>query len=274
MEPQTWTDQHSGAIADAAPAVPPTDGDELDRVWARVRTGMSAPPTPRRRPARVALVAGLTAAALTVGGVAAAEVYSAHTGRYAADAEDIRLGGPGEWLDAAASDYGDVVTALTGDVPFPSEQAREIAKQTLVDDGKREAPGTGFESTGAMRGWTAQYAICSWANQWAAATSTGDEASRAEAVRMLDEAPGWPAVTELDPEQQIRYRTSTLTDRSGKKRTVRLADNTVFGYLPLVKQAAHGRDVDAMGRLLVRWVYCPAKLMTDFPQALPKLSKR
>lgn len=252
MEPQPWTDQHSGAIADAAPAVPPTDADELDRVWARVRSAMDAPATRRRRPARVALLAGLTAAALTAGGVAAAEVYSAHTGRYSTDAEDIRLGGPGEWLDPAASDYGDVVTSLTGDIPFPSERARGIAKQTLVDDGKREAPGTGVESTGAIRGWTAQYAVCSWASQWAVATRTGDEASRAEAVRMLDEAPGWPAVTDLDPEQQIRYQTSTVTDRSGKKRTVRFDNNTQFGYLPLIKKAVHGRDVDAMGRLLVR----------------------
>lgn len=274
MESQTWTDQHSRAIADAAPAVPPTDADELDRVWARVLSGMDTPATRRRRPTRVALVAGLTAAALTVGGVAAAEVYSAHTGRYPSDAEDVRLGGPGEKLDPAASDYGDVITALTGDVPFPSERSREIAKQELVADGKREPIGTGSVSTGAMRGWTAQYAVCSWANQWAAATSGGDETSRAEAVRMLDEAPGWPAVTELDPEQQIRYRQVTATDESGKKHTSRLADNTVFGYLPLVKKAAHGHDVDAMGRLLVRWVYCPAGLMTDFPQALPKIAKR
>lgn len=274
MEPQTWTDEHSDAIADAAPAVPVADADALDRVWARVQAEVSCSAPSRRRPARVVLVVGLTAAALTLGGVAVAEVFSAHTGRYPSDAEDVRLGGPGEKLDPAASDYGEVIAELTGDIPFPSVRAREISRQALVADGKRDAPRTGSVSTGAMRAWTAQYAVCAWSNQWAAAIGGGDEAGRAAAARMLDEAPGWPAVTDLDPVQRIRYRRITVTDESGKASTRRVADNTEFGYLPLIQQAARGRDVKGMGRLLVRWVYCPAPLMTDFPQALPETTKR
>lgn len=274
MEPQTWTEEHSAAIGHAAPAIPAADVDELDRVWARVSAGISGSAAPRRRPARVVLAAGLTAAALTVGGVAAAEVFSAHTGRYATDAEDIRLGGPGERLDPAAPDYENVIAQLTSEIPFPSQRAREISRQELVADGEGDTPRTSAVSTAAMRGWTAQYAVCAWANQWAAATNSGDEASRATAVRMLEEAPGWPAVTDLDSEQQIRYKRIAVTDGSGRTTTRRVVDNTVFGYLPLVRQAAPGRDVEAMGRLLIRWTYCPTALMADFPQAMPKIAKR
>lgn len=121
-----------------------------------------------------------------------------------------------------------------------------------------------------MRAWTAQGAICAWANQWAATTANGDAAGRARATGMLEDAAGWPAVTAIDPTQVIRYQQIKVTDpETGHTSTQTVPDNTVFGYLPLIRKAAQGADLDAMGAVLAKWVYCTPALMTDLPQASP-----
>lgn len=45
--------------------------------------------------------------------------------------------------------------------------------------------------------------------------------------------------------------------------------STVFGYLPLVRKAAQGTDIGAMGAVLAKWSYCTPALMPDLPQAVP-----
>lgn len=271
MSTPTWTDEHSRLISIAEPDAPAATPQQLDRVWAHIRDSMPVSEPPRRRRTRALVSAGIAAATLSVGGAAVAGVFSAHTGRYPVDAEDLRLGGPGEKLDPAAPDYGTVVDEVTGDIPFPSDEAREISRQDQVKDGQREASGTGSVSTGALRFWTARAAVCAWANEWAAATTDGKLAEKVVAARMLEEAPTWRAVTDVDPKQTIRRRWIESTDAdTGQDTSSWLLDNTEAGYFPLIRQAALEDDRAAMGSVLAKWGSCAPALMPDFPQALPQ----
>ncbi|MET0820544.1 MAG: hypothetical protein ABWY58_06245 [Aeromicrobium sp.] len=265
-----WTDEHSQAVAAAAPVAPRPSPDRLDRLWATVDASTRSSAPDRRRRIRTMTGAALLAASLTVGGVATAAVYSAHTGRFPSDAEDVRLGGPGEELDPSAPDYGRVIAAETQDIPFPSQAARDISRADLVKDGQREQPGTGSVSTGAMRLWTAQAAVCSWSNEWAAARAAGDPARTSRASRTLTASSRWPAITDVDPQQTIAYKKVTVVDtRTGVRTIETLPDNTEAGYLPLLIRSVRSGDVDAVGRTLARWVYCIPGLMPDLPQAVP-----
>lgn len=272
MHTPRWTDEHSRAISAAAPPVPAASETELDRTWARVREDLPVTEVPRRRRARVILGAGITAAILGVGGVATAAVLSAHTGRYPADAEDLELGGPGEYLDAAAPDFPAVIDQVTDDIPFPSEATRAIALRRLVADERRDAEYelSGDATTGALRYWVARDAVCSWANSWSAATTSGDAAAKARAAEMLEDATAWPAVTDVDPEQRIEYRRKRIRDQRTGKRVVRTiwVDNTAAGYFPLVRKAAQENDREAMAAVLGVWGPCFPAQMPDLPQAL------
>ena len=271
MSTPTWTDEHSRLVTISAPEVPPATSQQLDRAWARVQADLAVSELPRRRRTRAVVSAGIAAATLTIGGVAMASVFSAHTGRYPVDAEDLRLGGPGEKLDPAAPDYGTVIDEVTGDIPFPSEGARGISRQNEVKDGRREVPGASSVSIGALRFWTARAAVCAWANEWAAATAERDPSAKALAARRLEAAPSWPAVTDVDPKQTIRYRWIESTDlETGQDTSSRVADNTEAGYFPLVRRAALADDRAAMGSVLAHWGACAPALMPDFPQALPQ----
>lgn len=271
MHTPLWTDEHSQAISDAAPPVPDASVQELDRTWDAIHTILPVASAPRPRRMRVLVTAGLAAGALTVGGVAAASVWSAHTDTFPSDVEDVRLGGPGEYLDSSAPDYGSTITELTRDIPFPSDRARTIARQALVEDGQRDPADRARVSTGAMRLHTAQAAVCAWANEWAVATNKGDVSARAQATQVLDGAVVWPAVTDVDPNQVITFRKKTVTDaKTGRTVTKKIAvDNTEAGYLPLVRAAAHRKTVDAMGSVLSYWAgNCVPELLPDFPEAL------
>lgn len=156
--------------------------------------------TPSRRRARIVVGAVIAAAALGVGGVAAADIYTAGAARVPSMPRTKRLGGPGEKLDPTAPDYGTVIDEETTDIPFPSDEARQISRADLVADGRRDEPGSASVSTGAMRFWTARAAQCAWANEWVVAWEAGDDAASAEAAAMLVASPlDWPAVTDVDP---------------------------------------------------------------------------
>jgi hypothetical protein len=172
--------------------------------------------------------------------------HSAHTGEQPSDAEDIRLGGPGEELDPSGDDFAQVVLEVTTDIPFPSDQARAISAQFQYDDLHDEIDSR--VSTGALRGFVANDAICSWANAWAYAVTSADVAGQKAAAQALQGASAWPAVTDLDK---------------------RLAGRSRFWFLPPAQQAALGVDVEAMGRALATHVMCLPALVPDLPQALP-----
>ena len=270
MDTRSWTDEHSRAIAAVAPSVPEAAPDELDRTWAKVRKEMAD--TPSRRRARIVVGAAIAAAALGVGGVAAADIYSAHTARTGegpVDAEDERLGGPGEKLDLTAPDYGTVILEETTDIPFPNEEARMLARDFEVGTASRDRnqPYKASTSTGAVRYFTAKQAVCAWANEWAAATTAGDEAARATAIGMIDESSTWPAVTDVDPAQKYFYKKRRVTDpETGRKVTKKVVvDETPAAALPPVQEAAHGDDIDAMSTALLDFAPCVREFMGDLP---------
>ena len=115
MPATSWTDVHDRLMADAAPPVAESPDAELDRIWTRVAGAMRGDGKPRRRRGHIAIGALVGAVVLGTSGLAAAELYTAHTGKGPIAAEDLSLGGPGERLDPAAPDYGKVVAGETAD---------------------------------------------------------------------------------------------------------------------------------------------------------------
>jgi hypothetical protein len=251
MSSTRWTDAHDRLLSDSAPDAIPVGDADIERVWNRVAGGPDTTPPRRRRLRRrwvVAVAVVLTTVAGT-SGLAAGGVFSAHTGQGPSDAEDLRLGGPGEKLDTAASDFGAIVAEATADIPFPTSAARRIAPRHQVDDAQRHrpAPRTESVSTAAIRAWVADAAICAWSNQWALATRTGDAAARAESITTIQRAPGWAAVTAVDPHPYSRmdYYSS---DDTGEQ----YLDTSQFYYLGPLGQAVKGNDLGEVAKLLAK----------------------
>lgn len=212
-----WAEQHGTAVREAAPAVPPLGPDELDALWRRVE----ATTVRRARPRWRVALAGVFAVGLVGGaGVATADIWTAHTGQYAEDAESIELGGPGEYLDPDAPDFAAVVGEVTADIDFPSAEARESAVSWEAAD----LAGVAEVSTGALRLWTAGHALCAWSDSWALGLRSGDVAARDEAAGVILGARGWPAITDTDPD---------------------LAGESEFAWLPSLEQAVRDGDTRA-----------------------------
>lgn len=267
-----WTDEHSKLVAAATPDAAQPSETDLDRVWNRVAGELDAPPVRRRLKVRMVVGAGAVAAVVGVSGFAAADILSARTGEGPADAEDLSLGGPGERLSPAGSDFASVIAEEAADIPFPSERARQQSVAFWAHDLSRDASGPQQTrvSTGALRSWMADDAICFWANQWAAATHSGDTDARQEAVDMIDAADTWPAVTESDPAPYSRWKTMQVEDESGKVTTERYRDESLFFYLRRVQRAAGGNDLDAMaGALRASGTGCWTYQVPDLPMANP-----
>lgn len=271
MHPTPWSDAHERLLTDAAPRVAEPSDVELDHLWLRVAGAIEETSTPRRRRVRirVAVAAGIGAVLVGTSGLAVAERYTAHTGRGPMDAEDLRLGGPGEKLALAAPDYGKVVAEETADIPFPDQESREFAVQSQIHDA-RDAGTDEFTSTSNVRASVAEAALCSWSNQWAAATRSGDEAARTEAIGMIRAAPGWPAVVALDPEPFRRWQKVQVDDGHGQVSTERYPDESRFFYLAALGEAVEGRDVAAVARILAADSgYCHPGNVPDLPAADP-----
>jgi hypothetical protein len=85
----------------------------------------------------------------------------------------------GEHHDPAGADFRQAVEEAAKDIPFPSEAARQVSINDHVQDFRRDNPEPGTEAvtTGAIRGWTAVHAVCSWANEWVRSRRGGDEAA-------------------------------------------------------------------------------------------------
>lgn len=273
MRTSPWTAEHDHLLADTTPTVAEPTDDELTRVWNRVDTTVAQAPR-RRRGWRTALGVVAGAAVIGTSTVAAADLYSAHTGRGPVDAEDLRLGGPGEKLDLGAPDYGQVVAEVTADIPFPTESSRAVAVQAQVHDARFAIPGKEFVSTGAVRAWVAESSVCAWSNQWAVSTRTGNEDDRAEARLMLHEAPSWPAVTAIDPHPYSRMETGQVMGRDGTIRPFQSLDESQFYYLAELGRAARGTDISAVTAVLAADAHCVPDLVPDIPQANPMFGER
>lgn len=275
MRATSWTEEHDRLMVDAAPPFPEASDAELARVWNRVASAVEGDTKSPRRRGRVVVGAVVAAVVLGTSGIAAAEFYSAHTGKGPVDAEDLRLGGPGERLDPAAPDYGKVIAEETADIPFPSLETREFAVQDQVHDARFAVPGSERASVGAIRAWVADAALCAWSNQWAAANRDGNAADRAEAVGMIQAAPTWPAVVALDPDPYSRMKTMDVTDDEGNTHTEHYRDESQFYYLGALGKAVQGQDLDTVAELLAdNNGYCRPELVPDLPKANPLATER
>lgn len=212
-----WADGPGEAVRRAAPVVPGLTTAEREAVQRRLAA--SPEPRPRRRWRVVAAVAATCVIGTT--GAATAGMFSAHTGRGPADAEDVELGGPGERLDAAAPDFAEVLDGLTADIVFPSPSTRSRALAWQVDD---LSTSHALVSEGSVRLWTAGNALCAWTNEWAVAAREGDTTARQAAARVIRRARGWPAITDTDPH---------------------LAGDSEFSWLPALERAVSDGDPDA-----------------------------
>lgn len=273
MRRAAWTGQHERLVEGAASSVPPPDDDAVRSTWTDVlrRTEqLSAKPARRpRRRLRSGLVGAIVVCVLATSGWAAAEIYTARTGQGPIDAEDLRLGGPGEKLALDAPDLPEVITEESSDIPFPDESARRLAIRQQVEDARRSGPGV-QGTTGAIRAWLADAALCSWADQWAHATRSGDATARAEAVEAILASPTWPAVTALDPEPFSRVETQRVRGEDGRVRVERFRDESQFFYLAALGDAALGTDVDALGEVLARNNgQCRPFMIPHLPEADP-----
>lgn len=274
MRATSWTDDQERLTADAVPSVPdPTDA-EVDRVWRRVQATMQDDDKRRRRWGRI-VATGVGAVVLGTSGLAAADLYTAHTGKGPVDAEDLSLGGPGERLDPAAPDFGQVIAESTADIPFPTSASRTFAVRDQVHDERFAVPGEERVSVGAIRAWVADAALCSWSNQWARATRDDNEADRAEAIGMIQEASTWPAVVAIDPHPYRRIQTQWVTDENGNSHRERFPDESQFFYLAALGRAVQGRDLGAVAELLAENNgYCRPQLVPDLPNAVPQDGQR
>lgn len=275
MHGTSWTEEHNRLMVDAAPPFPEASEAELTRVWNQVAGAMQSGGKPPRRRGAFAVGAVIVAVVLGTSGIAAAQLYSAHTGKGPSDAEDLRLGGPGERLDPAAPDYGRVIATKISDIPFPSIGAREFAVQDQVHDARFAVPGAERVAVGAIRAWVADAAVCAWSNQWAASTRVGNAVDRAEAIGMIEAAPRWSAVVALDPHPFSRIETQQVTDNKGKSRTEHYRDESQFYYLGALGDAVRGQNLDAVARLLAaNNGYCRPQLVPDLPNAIPPVTEQ
>lgn len=270
MRPTSWTDVHDRLLTEAEPELPELSDGELGRIWSRVVPAVQADVEPRRRRrsgVRIGIAAVIGAAVLGGGGIAAADLITARTGEGPSDAENLRLGGPGEKLRLAAPDYGEVIAEETADIPFPTAKARRLALRDQILDA-RDSNGNEYVATGAVRAWVAGAAVCAWSNQWAAATRDDDDSARTEAIDMIKAAPGWPAVAEIDPEPYSRWETWKARDEDGTITTGRSKDDSLFYYLGPLGEAVEGRDPDAVATVLTDAnAWCTSDLLPDLPHA-------
>jgi hypothetical protein len=181
----------------------------LDEIGATISSQPSRPPRRGSMGARRrVLIVAATMLAIGAGVAAGAVVFGTHTGLFPTKA-DQAIGGPGEALNPAASDFRSVALQVASDVPYPNRYAswREwVLKTQVPTSGARTSPdGTetpfpaGLVSTGALHGWFAASAFCAWVQSWRQASIAGDANATALATQMIARAPNSKAVTNEDP---------------------------------------------------------------------------
>ncbi|NAZ80968.1 hypothetical protein GTR02_03955 [Kineococcus sp. R8] len=186
----------------------------------------------RRRLARVSAIT-LTLAVASAGTAAAATYLAAHTGQHTSGWE-ATAAGPGEVLRQDGSDYLDVAAQLTADIPFSADH--QAQRQAQFRAGSL-APGTDAQITvSALRAQVAQNAICTWADAWIAADTTGhstvDVSARRTATSTLTASLTWSAVTDVDP----------TPSASGARADAGAETGTRFGWVPAIATAAAAGD--------------------------------
>ena len=196
-----------------------------------------------RRHRRLARSGAITLAVALAGtGTAAAAAYlAARTGQHSAGWE-ATAAGPGELLRQDGSDYLDVARQLSAEIPFaPTHQAQ---RQAQFSTGVLAPQADSQITTSALRAQVAQNAICTWADAWIAADTTGDgsgnSTARQSATDTLTASLTWTAVTDVDPHPGL---TTAPGDQGAQA-------ETRFGWVPALATAAaagdHGAVLDAV----------------------------
>lgn len=216
-----WTDDHGQAVRTAAPEVPQLTPEHESELWQQIERAGHRPVARRTRRWRTVIAGVVAVGAVGVAGAATANVLSAHTGRFASDAEDLELGGPGERLDPAAPDFATVLDEATRDIRFPSLWTRANALSWEVGDLSDEDT---VVSMGALRLWMASHAVCSWTDRWAGALRTDDELVRDEAAAVILSARTWPSITDTDTVMSV---------------------GTPAGWLPVLERAVRSEQPSA-----------------------------
>ena len=234
-----------------------TDGIEraLDAIGASIiDRSRDAMPQPRRRRSvgrRAVLVAAALVAATAT--LAAGAVLTAHTGFFQPTRAEIRsasppdaarmrselaMGGPGEFLDPSAPDYRTVALQVSSDIPYP--QGYVSWRDFLISQEIRYADG-GTESSGALHGWFAASAFCSWVQVWRQADISGDTQAASHAAGVISDAPGWSAVTDEDPhpDPSVRGDAGSMT-------------YSLFGWMLPYSDAVLAGDRGRVDHLLAR----------------------
>ncbi len=171
--------------------------------------------SPRRAPQkrstgnrRTVVVVAVTLVAISAGIATGAVMLGAHTGLFPTKAEQA-MGGPGEALNPAATDFRKVALQIGSDISYPKGYAswRDwfLAETFRSFDGGTDPGGAvsafpaGLVSSGALHGWFAASAFCAWVQSWRQASIAGDQNATAQAAQTIASAPGWKAVTDEDP---------------------------------------------------------------------------
>jgi hypothetical protein len=220
---------------------------------------------------RAALLVGF--ATIGIGAaVAAGSQLGAHTGEFQPTPQEIAkaspekakilrsylsMGGSGEWLDPAASDFEEVYLQLSSDIPFPKgyESWRDSHVKNLKEDVKnaKAAPESFTEkwgvvkirvTSGGLRGAVAMSAFCAWVLDWRHADVTGDTGAAAKAAQVISEAPNWKAVTDEDP-----HPNPTVVRDMG------FIQGTLFGWMLPLRDAVLAGDRARVEHLLVAGSY-------------------
>jgi len=200
------------------------------------------------RPSHPRLKLAIVVAVLVAlaGGVAtAAVVLRAHTGLFPSKSE-VPIGGPGEELNPAASDFRSAALAAASDIPYPAgyDSWREWVLTEQAPKTETAPGGAGFAAglvtTGALRGWFAASAFCAWVDDWRQATITGDAQAVDRAAETIAAAPRWKAVTAEDPNPSP----SAPNDPGAQP-------GTLFGWMLPYRDAVLAGDRGRVEQLLV-----------------------
>jgi hypothetical protein len=190
------------------------------------------------------LVVALLIAALGAGVATGAAVFGARTSIFPSKA-DKAVGGPGEALNPAATNFPTVALQIASDIPYPpgygSWRDWVIAEQAPT---VRNGPGgaefpAGLVSSGALHGWFAASAFCGWVKTWWQASAVGNTALASKAAQMIAQAPSWPAIRAEDP-----HPDPAAPNDEGA------VTGTIFGWLLPYRNAILASDHGSVEQLL------------------------
>lgn len=221
----------------------------LDEIGIAISSQPERPARNRSLAARSrVLVVAATMLAIGAGVAASAVVFGAHTGLFPTKAERV-IGGPGEALNPAASDFRAAALRVAADVPYPKGYAswREWVLKTQIPvggvgtnpDGSTTPFPAGLVSTGALHGWFAASAFCAWVQNWRRAGVAGDANASTQSAQMIAQAPSWRAVTAEDP-----HPDPAATNDPGA------ASGSLFGWMLPYRDAVLAGDRTRVDQLL------------------------